>query len=378
MKLDIRAIPPSDDSGTEGIIGYDYQRDFALKLVIEMLGDKDVEFVVCEFHQDLVTIARMGSVRLVQVKKRDTGTWTLNDLVSTRGKKQSVLANLFTPLQNGKNVSSLALWGFGRMGRPKQNNALHISEFLHLHKTPRDHRDDNWYARYKRYEEYFAEQLQSQSLTTETIQQALALLDIRFDEPSPNIIEYQCYELMNTVLRRIFDVQLDPNQIKTICNDLLARINRILKKPNLAWDSKAVSRSEVLEIVISRLRQYHPSLGHDFSMNLQDKLTSVGLGEKAPNALQKRLDAMALRFEIGIDSATWEEYKTAIGLSCSTFREDNPGVRGLALWIQMLSIFSEVSKPWSAKDSRLDRAFAEGVFFDMTGICEARWLRTGM
>lgn len=50
---------------------------------------------------------------------------------------------------------------------------------------------------------------------------------------------------------------------------------------------------------------------------------------------------------------------------------------GIDLWEGIRTIFAELGNSPKITDSRLDQDFFEGVFFDMTGICEAQWMRTG-
>jgi hypothetical protein len=62
--------PQLTDPGTEGLIGYDYQRDLAVMLCIKMIENHQIANVVCEFHEDIVQIKKSNKLELIQVKKR--------------------------------------------------------------------------------------------------------------------------------------------------------------------------------------------------------------------------------------------------------------------------------------------------------------------
>ncbi len=115
MAKQILSTPQMTDPGTEGIIGYDYQRDLAVMLCIKMIENHQTENVVCEFHEDIVQIKGHNQLELIQVKKTQSKSWTLHNLVTPEKKqKLGVLGKLLMPIQGGKDVIKIAFWGCGK------------------------------------------------------------------------------------------------------------------------------------------------------------------------------------------------------------------------------------------------------------------------
>ena len=75
-------------------------------------------------------------------------------------------------------------------------------------------------------------------------------------------------------------------------------------------------------------------------------------------------------------SAQWEGFRTQIDLRWREFRKQHPEIRGPVLWQSLRNILAELGADWATQDRRLGSDFAEGVFFDMTGTCEAAWKLT--
>ncbi|MEM7114354.1 MAG: dsDNA nuclease domain-containing protein [Chloroflexota bacterium] len=379
MTRHLISVPPIDDSGSEGGIGYDYQRDIALMLAIEMLRDRGTEHIICEFHQDIVKMEKHGEIQLTQIKKSEIKAWTLNRLITPNKKHgQGILANLFLPLEMGKNVTELNLWGFGRVSKHNPKKQFQLTELISLLATPKVNRDLAWHERFSAYEKHLCQELIKQQISPNTVSTGLKRLNINFGFPSPHTIHDRCLDLLEDVLLEVWEIRLNRSEIKTISSDIFHRIRQISNQPNLSWDRKALSRNEVKQIIINRLRNYRPGRNVEFAMTLQDKLTSVGLQDKAYDALQARLDAMVKRYELNISSEQWEDFKIEIGKKCRKYRQGHPNVQGIHLWEQMLKIFQDMSEVWQEYDSSLNRHFFKGVFFDMTGVCEAAWLRKGV
>jgi hypothetical protein len=76
---------PRTDPGSEGSLGYDYQAHVIARILIEMLLDRRILRVVCEYHEDVEVVRSGPSVEYVQVKKRDSGGWTLDGLTPSLG-----------------------------------------------------------------------------------------------------------------------------------------------------------------------------------------------------------------------------------------------------------------------------------------------------
>jgi hypothetical protein len=101
MSKSLISTPQNTDPGSEGSSGYEYQRDIAVLRCIEMIECRDIEYIICEFHEDIVQINKGMDLELVQVKKRETGNWTLDSLLKQVKKEKSILASLFHSIEMG-------------------------------------------------------------------------------------------------------------------------------------------------------------------------------------------------------------------------------------------------------------------------------------
>ncbi|MEU4041204.1 dsDNA nuclease domain-containing protein [Streptomyces antibioticus] len=83
---------PGEDGGTDTARLYRYQAEVAAQACLAMLTRDEIEYVVCEWHEDFVIAFKNGSVELVSVKHRQyhRTLWNVGDLCKDGG-----LAHLF-------------------------------------------------------------------------------------------------------------------------------------------------------------------------------------------------------------------------------------------------------------------------------------------
>jgi len=365
------STPQLRDPGSESAAGYDYQWHITARMCIQMLADKEVEYIVCEFHEDVVQIRRGLHLELIQVKKKESGNWTLPSLIRPeRGQEQGILGKLFDQLQRGKDVSRLVLLGYGRVSG---GGDCSLPELVGLLNLPDEGRDGSWENRIQRYVDFLSSELVSQGIDPVTVARGINVLRIDFSLPHPDGIESQNRDLLDETLREMWKIELSVPEVAAVYDDMYGRVRQVSIKSKQPWRVKAISRQEALDVVSSRVKVYTPSLSRRELMATQDKLTSADMAHKVFYALQKRLDAMQLRFELGIRATQWEDFRTEIDAKWREFRRDNPGVRGPELWQSLRNILFGLGQAWVEQDKRMGPDFAEGVFFDMTGTCEAEW-----
>jgi hypothetical protein len=371
MPARLLSTPQMSDPGSEAPAGFEYQWHIAARMCIQMLADKEVEYVVCEFHEDVVQIRRGLHLELVQVKKRESGNWTLPSLVRPeRGQQQGILGKLFGQLQKGKDVRRLVLLGYGRVSG---DGECSLPELIALLNLPNEGHDRGWENNIRRYVHFLSDELVSQGIDPDTISKGIELLEVDFSSPHPDAIEIQNQNLLDETLRQMWKVELSMPEVSTVYQDIHRRVQKVSCKPKQPWQLKAISRQEIIDLVSSRVKEYAPAASRRESLTTQDKMTSAGMGQKVIYALQKRLDAMQLRFELDIEAPQWEDFRTEIDVKWREFRAGNPKVQGPSLWQSLRSILSDLGQVWAEQDSRLGSDFAEGIFFDMTGTCEAEW-----
>ncbi|WAL74683.1 dsDNA nuclease domain-containing protein [Kitasatospora sp. YST-16] len=83
---------PKEDSGSDTLRNYRYQTEVTAQTCITMLTADNIDYVVCEWHEDYVVAYTDGSVELVSVKHRAKSRtpWNLQEICKDGG-----LAHLF-------------------------------------------------------------------------------------------------------------------------------------------------------------------------------------------------------------------------------------------------------------------------------------------
>ncbi|GAA2578699.1 MULTISPECIES: dsDNA nuclease domain-containing protein [Streptomyces] len=83
---------PGEDRGTDTSRLYRYQAEVAAQACLAMLTRDEIEYVVCEWHEDFAIAFKNGAVELVPVKHRQyhRTPWNVGDLCKDGG-----LAHLF-------------------------------------------------------------------------------------------------------------------------------------------------------------------------------------------------------------------------------------------------------------------------------------------
>ncbi|WP_380282461.1 dsDNA nuclease domain-containing protein [Kitasatospora purpeofusca] len=85
-------MAPKEDSGSDTLRNYRYQAEVAARTCLAMLTEENIDYIVCEWHEDFVIAYVDGSVELVSVKHRTKrrNPWNVADICKDGG-----LAHLF-------------------------------------------------------------------------------------------------------------------------------------------------------------------------------------------------------------------------------------------------------------------------------------------
>lgn len=377
MSIEFLSSVPETDPGSEGGIGFDYQWQITSRLCIEMLLNVESIRVVCEYGEDITLHKKDSVLEKIQVKKRESGSWTFPELIKPAKKqKKGILAKLFEPLQDGKNVGSIKILGCGKVGTGK-NSDCSLAEFVALLNIPKEERNADWNKALLTFISYLSENLISQGVKQETVEQAINLLSINFSLPNPESIEAKNKELLAKVIKKVLQVDASHDQIDKIYSAIFSAAKRANTSARKSWLEKSITRQDVILLVLQNLEYPYPTADQTHSLTLQDKLSGANIGDKHKYALTARTEAIGLRYEKEFASNVWEKFGVDIHLKWQDYQKENPSKSGLALWNDLLGILEATGNDWSKehKDPRLGARFAEGVFFDMAGICTVDFKR---
>lgn len=377
MSIDFLPDVPESDPGSEGGIGFDYQWHMTSRLCIDMLLHLEAIRVICEYGEDITLQKRETSIEKFQIKKRESGNWTFSDLIKpSKKQKKGILGKLFEPLQEGKSVDRLGILGCGRTGT-NRNGHCSLSKFIALLNIPQEERGIEWDKALIPFIDYLSDNLASQNISKDTVEKAIKLLTINFSLPSPESIEVINKEFLGKALKIIWEIDASHEQINTIYCALYSLAKRASTSARKSWLEKSISRQDVVQLVLQNLKYPYPTANQSHSLTLQDKLSCANMGDKHQYALNARTEAIGLKYEKGLSSSTWEKFGVDIHLKWQDYQKENPAKSGLILWNDLLSILELMGNNWSKefKVPRLGIRFAEGIFFDMAGICTVDFKR---
>lgn len=377
MSIEFLSSVPETDPGSEGGIGFDYQWQITSRLCIEMLLKVESIRVVCEYGEDITLHKKDSIIEKIQVKKRETGSWTFPELIKPAKKqKMGILAKLFEPLQDGKNVGSIKILGCGKVGTSK-NSDCSLAEFVALLNIPKEERNADWDKALLPFTSYLSENLIPQGVTKETIKRAIELLSINFSLPNPESVEVKNKELLAKVIKKVWQVDASHDQVDKIYSAIFTASKKANTSARKSWLEKSISRQDIIQLVLQNLEYPYPTANQHHSLTLQDKLSGADIGDKHQYALSARTEAIGLKFEKGFDSNTWEKLGVDIHLRWQGYQKENSSKSGALLWNDLLKLLEVTGLDWSKEhgDPRLGVRFAEGVFFDMAGICTVDFKR---
>ena len=165
-----------------------------------MLADRKVEYIVSEFHQDLVYVRHGSQLDLMQIKKRKSGNWTLVSLINPERKQKQGISEVAEPIQDGKDVGRLLLLGYGTIGENLRDGCS-LPDLSHCSNAPAVQHDSTWQSGIGRYTDFLHPKLSKQGIDRTTIALGLLILAIDFTLPHPRAIEASNRDFLDRTVR---------------------------------------------------------------------------------------------------------------------------------------------------------------------------------
>ena len=377
MSIEFLSSVPESDPGSEGGIGFDYQWQVASFLCIEMLLNPETLRVICEYGEDVTLHKKDSVIEKIQVKKRDSGSWTFLELIKPAKKqKRGIFSKLFEPLQEGKKITKLSILGCGKTGATR-NSENSLPGLIALLNIPLVERDENWEKALLPYIEYLSTNLSPQDISRSTVESAIKILTINFSLPNQESIETKNKECLAKAVKQIWEIDITHDQVDKIYSAIYFLAKKANTSARKSWLEKSITRQDVIQLILQNLEYPYPTANQAHSLTLQDKLSRASIGDKHRFALIARTEAIGLKYEKGFLADTWEKFGVEIHLKWQDYRKINPSISGVALWSALLEMFEIIGSNWAKehKDPRLGSRFVEGVFFDMAGICTVDFKR---
>lgn len=366
VKRDILNIVPAEEQGSEANYGFHYQAHCITRVCLEMVLSHEVTETVCEHHEDFMQIRAGLPPRFCQVKKRESVTgWTIPLL------KDAIL-KLFKKLAY-KNVGDLVIYGHGRPSNKSDGkDGCSLAGLMALLDRPNIERNSDWDNEMQLYEHHLWDALE-QKVDLDTVKQGMRLLRINLTMPHPEAIKLSNIQLTAKVVHQVWGVELSLEATERVYKVLYDRVCEASIKPKRPRSVKQIKTQEAKEILREALRREGLLVSTPVMLlNTQEKLKKGKLEEYLPQALEKRMDALQLKYELNLGSIEWQNLRDDISVAWEDFLSTNSELMGKKLWQQLRNLLSQQGQLWSEqyKNNTLGPVFAEGIFFDMMAICE--------
>lgn len=360
---DILNIPPNEEQGGEAIYGFDYQAHCTARLCLEMMHSHDITEIVCEHHEDLIQIKDGNAPNFCSVKKRESvKTWTIALL-------KDAIKKLFEKLQY-KNVGELIIYG---SGRPSSDGECSLAGLIALLDRPDSERDSNWDHDLKQYEDYFTAEF-GPEIDPSTVQKGLRLLKIDLSMPNPEAIEDKNVRLAVDVISGVWGVEVPLHIADRAYNNLYKKVWDASKNPKMPRTKKRILRREATSSIKDILHDGTPLAEKQQDiLDILTKLQKGGLEAHVIYALQMRMNARQVKFELELQATDWQDLKTDIAVEWENFCASHTGLMGAVLWKELRELLKNMGHRWVAErhNNLFASDFGEGVFFDMMAVCEA-------
>lgn len=366
MRRSIEINVPTENGGSEAALGLDYQHHIFARKCIEMLSNRNIREIVCEFHQDGAQIDYDGRYRLISVKKPKS-RWKLEDLTRVKRGKKSILASLFEKIHY-KEVIEVS---FFSNGRPDTE----LLRFMSLLATEHNKRDLEWDSLIKPYEKFIYERLQKQGINEDSVRDGIRLLNIDLDFPSQDAMEACNRELLESTITEIWKIHVDLEMKQLSYKRITDRVRDISKKPRQPRSVKTIRRDEVIRMVKSTIGKRPLPESTEETTNMHEKI--LGKAKLKKNhlyyGLERRFHANFIRFELELDENEWMDYQDQLYERWNSLLGNSPQLEGIKLWRSLRCVCQELGDQWKSRAPSLDRSFAEGLFFFMTAACTVEW-----
>jgi hypothetical protein len=351
---------PDEDQGSEAIYGFDYQIHCVTRLCLEMVHSQTVSETVCEYYEDVTQLIIGKAPRLCQIKKRESvNAWTI-PLV-----KDAIEKLLSKALH--RDVSELAIYG---NGRPSTDGPCSLAGLIALLDRPASERDAMWESAFLPYEEHFRRLFNE--FDAGELARGLRMLRFYLTMPHPQAIKSNNIMLTAEILQQIWGVSVPVPVAQKAYEGLRCAVWDASKQPKQPRSQKCISADKARSLLKRKLED-EKYLAKDTEMVLDTraKLQKGDLEEYLPYALQQRMDALGVKFALGLRPDEWQDRKDVIAVEWQDFQSHNTGLVGKGLWKELRLFLKRIGQIWASQNNTLPPEFAEELFFDMMAVCEA-------
>lgn len=235
---------PTEDSGALAQSRFFYQHQYTAYWCIQMLIEKDIERIICEYHEDLVICWKDGHYEFIQVKSRGEGRgeWTLANLLK-KTPNQSILEKLYAKKVKFVDSGSHLYIFVSNMGASGQSNDLHTLKKLTAKPS------DKWNGKEQNEFEIIFDKIKKRIAVQNIDSLREFCLSLRIKTWQPDLVSICPYNIreLQKVLKEIRGVDYPYEDLKGIYDAIL----RIVHHANLGKtiEEKTIRREHVESVI---------------------------------------------------------------------------------------------------------------------------------
>ncbi|WP_428740174.1 dsDNA nuclease domain-containing protein [Tenacibaculum sp.] len=98
IETKILSKKPREESGSKTSRKYQFQKDLSLYILLKEHSNRDDYLFLFDFHEDLIisnSSYSLEDLECIQIKSKDKGNWTINDLTKQPKGKNSIIGKLY-------------------------------------------------------------------------------------------------------------------------------------------------------------------------------------------------------------------------------------------------------------------------------------------
>lgn len=392
----------SENAGSRAQARFLYQHHYIAYWCIQMLIDSDIEFIVCEHHDDFYIRWRDGNYHFVQVKTRadGEGEWTIAKITARKNSQDpktgsSILQKLYEKHRvfgDGRTNRYVLISDMGA-GEPSTPN-LHTLETLSK-KGP-----TNWESDDKAAFEQIFEDVKSKVSSEDEVSLRNFLLSFEFRKWQPNTkqsLERFNHSELREVLHQLHGLYYGDPEIRSVYEEILG----VIRDANVVEDDANLDKS--VEEKTIRLKQItsaiaipprekvylerHEILSSELDKGeaqqlskLQEKTQAAGWD---PDATMHLMDLRAARnlfyrkhrhFEVirkRLDDLSLKVQRICVYVKIKS-KDDK--LDGYKQWLLLDRYLTELAAQNSTQFPQIDVDYLFGEAGNLTGKCKIRWV----
>lgn len=293
---DVQTTYPPESAGPLAQARFFYQHQYIAYWCIQMLGNKDIDQIICEHHDDLLVRWKSGQYYFMQVKTRTEGEgeWTLAKLFETKNQTEnSIIEKLYDKkCQFGRDQSHLYFF-VSDMGSSNGGKPIGLHTLKNLNGKGRNSWNDEEKKDFTKIVGQFGKKLRHERL--DQIDDFCSSLNVETWHPGKQSIRAFNISKLQEVIKLSFGVDLPYQDLNTLYEGIL----KIVRDANIVEDEAVPLARTVEQKTIQRQQIEGLIKGFSSSKIYLERVEPAGTDSLEENAEVTKLEQKT--FKVGFD-----------------------------------------------------------------------------